>query len=103
MPVPMQYVKVGIVGDATQGHSGGVAALCFSPDGEQLVSAGLDSKVCIWRMSDGCLLHTFQGVSPVLSLTWTTSATLLCGGGDGSIVAIHPTEVSVYFHISARF
>ncbi|KAI0720091.1 WD40-repeat-containing domain protein [Cerioporus squamosus] len=84
----MQYAKAGIMGDAGIGHTGGVAALSFSPNGTVIASAGLDAKVCIWKVSDGTLLHVFVGASPVLSLVWVKNGVLLCGAEDGSISVI---------------
>ena len=89
----MQYVQAYGIGDARQGHTGGVAALAFSPDGASVASAGLDAKVCIWNITDGTLLHVFAGASPVLSLTWVKDGVLLCGAEDGSISVISTSSV----------
>lgn len=89
----MQYVKASEFGNVLEGHSGGVAALTFSPNGACLASAGLDAKVCIWNVSNGALLHVFVGASPMLSLTWVKDGELLCGAEDGSISVVSTSAV----------
>lgn len=97
----MQYVKVGhLGGDRTYSHTKGVAALSFSPNGEQLASAGLDAKVCIWKVADGRLLHTFCGSGAMLSLVWSSNGRLLCGTADGNISVLNPTAVGYFSKIS---
>jgi WD40 repeat protein len=46
-----------------EGHSGGVLAVEFSPDGSKLASASDDKKVMLWDPSTGAHLHTLEGHS----------------------------------------
>ncbi len=90
----IRYVDIGGIGDAEKGHQGGVAALAFNRTGEQLASAGLDGKMCIWRVNDGRLLHIFVATSSVLSIAWVEENVVLCGTADGAITTISVQAVS---------
>jgi DNA-binding beta-propeller fold protein YncE len=46
-----------------EGHSNGVSAVQFSPDGSKLASASRDDKVMVWDASTGAHLHTLEGHS----------------------------------------
>lgn len=89
----MRYVNAGDIGDLAKGHTAGVAAVAFSPNGAALASAGLDGKVCIWDISNGLLQHVFIGSGSILSLAWAQDGLLLCGVEDGSIAAITVSTV----------
>ena len=43
-------------------HPGGISVIKFTPDSQLLVTGGLDKAVRIWRVSDGHLLHEFNGI-----------------------------------------
>ncbi len=42
------------------GHSKGVTAVAFTPDGKRVVSAGFDGEVLIWEAVQGDLLHVLS-------------------------------------------
>ena len=44
-----------------EGLKGDVARLAFSPDGEQLLCAGEDGTLRLWRISDGALIAAYDG------------------------------------------
>lgn len=95
-PPPSTALRYKILARLSDGHTGGVAAVAFSPNGTHLATAGLDSKVCIWTVSDQNLLHICRGSVPALSLIWLQNQedTLLCGTEDGAICVIRITPVS---------
>ncbi|KAI1786033.1 WD40-repeat-containing domain protein [Ganoderma leucocontextum] len=88
MPSPLQYERTAAFEDSP---TGGVTSIAFSPTGVHLASAGLDCRVCIWRVADSSLAHNFAASSPILLLAWVPSHTdgmLVCGCQDGSIIAL---------------
>jgi WD40 repeat protein/serine/threonine protein kinase len=45
----------------SEGHTGGVIELAFSPDGQRIASTSTDHTVKLWDVSTGQLLHTLEG------------------------------------------
>lgn len=43
-----------------KGHNGDIWSLCFSPDGQYIVSSG-DREIIVWNVSTGDTLHTLTG------------------------------------------
>ena len=84
MSGPLLYVPLASLEGA---HSSGVAAVAFSPNGLYLATAGLDCKLCVWKLSDQEIFHSFSCNSPILSLAWLpdSDSTLIFGAQDGSI------------------
>jgi WD40 repeat protein len=59
----------GIAHVDTAGHFGGIQALAFTPDGSRLLSAGNDTTVRVWKLSDQTQLASYQRTEmPVKSL-----------------------------------
>lgn len=56
-----------------------VYSLCYSTDGQFLASAGADSKVKIWDLSNGKLLVEFNSshTQPINSLSFNATSTVL--------------------------
>ena len=44
-----------------EGHTDGVAAVAFSPDGQRLASESGDGTVKLWDAGSGSLLQTLEG------------------------------------------
>lgn len=94
MSKPLFYEKTAEFA-VPEGHAGGLTAVAFSSSGQFLATAGLDCKVCIWRVSDRRLLHTLSGRSLTLCISWLPSSddSLLCGMRDGCVTAMTFREV----------
>ena len=61
-------------------------AICFSPDGEVLVTGGCDSIVRRWNISNREIENRFEGHSePILRLQFAPSGCLMSCSADGVI------------------
>ncbi len=68
-------------------HSGGSAALAFSPDGRWLATA--QDKLEVWRVSDGAAAGTLSNaVSRITSLAFSRDSLQLASGDDEGVARI---------------
>ena len=100
MSGPLRYV----VFAALDGHTSGITAVAFSPNGLYLATAGLDSRLCVWRVADKTPYHSYAGSTPILSLAWLPDehSTLICGMKDGSIMTLELDQVSPPYKTVSR-
>ena len=60
--------------------------ICFSPDGQILVTGGCDTIVRLWDIQNRCIESRFEGHSgPILCLQFAPSGYLMSCSGDGVV------------------
>jgi WD40 repeat protein/serine/threonine protein kinase len=65
------------------GHTSGVNAVVYSPDGSQLASGSWDTTVKVWRVDNGDVVHTLTGhTDGVLAMAYSPDGALLATGGS---------------------
>lgn len=70
------------------GHTAAVLAVDYSPDGQQIATAGVDGTVKLWK-PDGTLLKTLKGHTTVVrSVKFSPDGTLLATGGDDKTIKL---------------
>jgi uncharacterized protein with WD repeat len=82
-----------------EGHSGGVLAVQFSPDGSKLASATGDKKVMVWNPSTGARLHTLEGHSGgVLAVRFSPDGSKLASASDDNKVMLWDPSTGARLH-----
>jgi WD40 repeat protein len=72
-----------------RGHTDGVQAVVWSPDGKRIASASLDKTVQVWDASDGGHVFTYRGhTDQVFTLAWSPDGKYLASGGPDKTVQI---------------
>ncbi len=65
-----------------QGHSSGVKAVAWSPDGKRIASGGDDQTVQVWDAADGGHVFIYRGHSDtVLAVAWSPDGRRIASGG----------------------
>ncbi|KAI9068782.1 WD40 repeat-like protein, partial [Trametes sanguinea] len=80
-------------------HFQGIASVAFSPEGTFLATAGLDARVCVWRVEDAVLLYSYHGDSPVLSIVWIRKEeSMVCGMANGYVAILSIGQGTIEAH-----
>ncbi len=76
------------------GHSGGVNAVAWSPDGKMLASAGDDHTIYLWDPGGGKEIRHWSGHTlPITSLAFSPDGkTLASGGRDKAVILWDPAN-----------
>ena len=70
-------------------HGSAATALCFAPDGNRLVSAGDDGKLCAWNWRENAATASWNAhVGGALALAYSPDGALLASGGRDQRVQI---------------
>jgi eukaryotic-like serine/threonine-protein kinase len=68
------------------GRNGTGTSMAFSPDGQRLVTAGVDQTINLWDVQTGQQCHQFKGHDDVRSLAYSPDGRrIVSGGGDGTL------------------
>ncbi len=68
---------------------GSILSIAFSPDGQLLATGDMDGKTCLWQVSDGQPLLTFERHSEaVWSVVWSPDGQILATGSEDHSVKL---------------
>ncbi len=85
---PLRGVAVGQLAEPLTA-SGGMAALAWSPDGEQIAAARYDGVIRVWQVRDGVRRLTLRGhIGAVNGMAWSPDGALLASAGDDFTVRL---------------
>ena len=85
------------------GHTGSVASVSFSPDGQTLASASADSTVRLWAVATGQQLHTLTGHTDwVNSVSYSPDGQTLASASADSTVRLWAVATGQQLHTPHR-
>jgi WD40 repeat protein len=71
------------------GHTAGITAVDFSPDGQRLASGSYDHKVKVWDVASGNEVTTLTGHRlPIMAVAFSPDGKRLASGSDDSAVKV---------------
>ena len=86
----LDYWKTGLRELKTfRGHSHGVWAVAYAPDGQTIVSGGVDRYVRIWDIETGRLLRSLRGhTADIRALVFTPDGRTLASGSEDRTIRL---------------
>jgi WD40 repeat protein/serine/threonine protein kinase len=80
-----------------EGHRNAITAMAISPDGQTVVTGGLDQTIRLWDRASGKLRTTWstQG-APVTCLSFSPDGTKLASGTGGGILSVAEGELKLW-------
>ncbi len=67
---------------SNRGHSYGVTAVAWSPNGTCIASGGFEGRVQVFYAKDGRHVYTYRGPYMITALTWSPDSRCLAFGDD---------------------
>lgn len=72
---------------------GSCHSLAWSPDGDVVVGAGAESRIRVWELPGGKLLHSFQAHSEgIRKVTWSREGSLVASGSLDETIKVWNVE-----------
>jgi eukaryotic-like serine/threonine-protein kinase len=92
-PLPSTSLPIGTTLYTYRGHSSGVFAVAWSPDGKRLASGSQDKTVQVWDATDGGHVFTYRGHSSyVYAVAWSPDGRRLASGSLDKTVQVWSAE-----------
>lgn len=81
-----------------RGHTNGVYAVDWSPDGKRIASGGGDNTVQVWDALTGAHVLIYRGhSSQVNSVNWSPNGKYIASSGDGTVQVWHSATGKLLF------
>nr|HET6904249.1 protein kinase [Ktedonobacteraceae bacterium] len=71
-----------------RGHTNGVYAVAWSPDGSRIASAGYDGTLQIWKAATGTTIATYRGSAFLFGLSWSPDSKYIAVGSSNAVVLV---------------
>ncbi len=91
-----QFVKTVVVREVETPHREWATQVLYTPDGKEIVTAGLDGKIVFWNVESGKPVREVATGKSILSLSVTGDGKLLAAGGEaGSVMIVDVAQAKV--------